>query len=334
MPSQVKRAVLFIFWAAFCACLVLAIVAPLTSMGAVQQPPGLVWNPSLQKFTYCYTGARCSSDVCDIDGTCAAFQCDDDSHCFPGTRCIAGLCGVATAGATTGEACSYDDLCLADGPDAFCNNISSSTGDMAGDGTCATLSTITGRDNSPWMAQGAIPRNVEVMFSNVSTNTSFPAGTYLSGTFSTILNPIRDPGEALGFLFVKRSASGENKFKKTKRFQLFRNGIGGATADAFNAFPEGTLFALKQVDVSAATELQLNSKGGECTVTSLSCGPTSLEFQSSTKATVVYRSATAAYVLESNDRYLTVGPGAILALDAPSVGQYVTTIAVNTPAAI
>lgn len=115
------------------ACIILAIVLPLTVAG-VTVPLGTVWNPRLQKFTYCYTGERCSSNVCDIDGSCARFQCETDAPCFPGTSCINGFCGVATSSARTqramiagmpgmGEACSYEKgMCHGDEPHLFCDN--------------------------------------------------------------------------------------------------------------------------------------------------------------------------------------------------------------------
>lgn len=296
---------------AFLACIVLAIVAPLTAMSNINQPAGTVWNPRLQKFTYCYTGERCSSNVCDFDGTCAAFACTSDSMCFPGTTCISGVCGVSTSAAVKGETgCGYDDLCVGDHPDLFCDNSGSSNGVtmLESTGTCKRLSDAVTATSLGWLSKTLNPPNVEVLLSNMSKNQIFTSASG-GGGFQSMAHPINNVGNAANIIFVGTAASSTIS---RRLFEIRRNPPGNSTqglsvglnnwydltvtynTDGSVKKQSGksftTVFELSGIDIGAATELQYDVSDASVTCGSGPCGPTaSVTGNTSDAAMVLYR---------------------------------------------
>lgn len=155
------------------ACIVLAIVLPLTVGSTVNAPRNFLWNPALQKYTYCVSGAHCTSGSCSTEGTCELHTCTTDAGCIPGTSCIAGTCQAVIANAAVGDDCGFTNLCLGAEPDLFCNNSNDGGVTMLGlTGTCARLSSVA--RNNDWFSTSQLPDGQQVLFSNMSVNNHIP----------------------------------------------------------------------------------------------------------------------------------------------------------------
>ena len=318
---------------AFLACIVLAIVAPLTSLSQVDQPPGTVWNPRLQKFTYCYTGERCTSDVCDLDGTCAAFACVNDAHCFVGTSCIDGVCGISTSAATEGSTgCSFDNLCLGSEPDLFCDNSDGASNMTLTTGTCKSLHKVQRDYVTGWLSTQAIEPQVEVLFSNMSSNFASGGGSFL--TVSSHSSP-----EDKFFTFIKKDAGTSFRIMHNYSFdeRQYSDDIVASTTYEMETLP--SLDGASELQYSSSAQFTCPSSG---TSFQQPCGPSQLTLRGYgvDPVMVVYR---AAGVVQGFRAVSGIHTGTFLALQLGSEsfytfvsapGSYVTTVAINAPASI
>lgn len=100
------------------ACIILAIVLPLTLVGSVTCG-SLVWSNAAQACVHCDAHHHCPSGACGAGNVCEQMTCNVKADCLPGYNCTSGICTVPTSTAAVGDSCDSSSLPV---NPQFCNN--------------------------------------------------------------------------------------------------------------------------------------------------------------------------------------------------------------------